>query len=103
MVQNDAAWLDAQYNNRARVPDHAQIFRRWSETSAFARERLAGRLDLAYGDQPGETLDVFPAEKAGSPIASLDRLLPEADFPSLDAQPPLKIAVCRKQASDTSR
>ena len=68
MVQNDAAWLDAQYNNRARVPDHAQILRRWSETSAFARERLAGRLDLAYGDQPGERLDVFPAEKAGSPV-----------------------------------
>ncbi len=68
MVQNDAAWLDAQYNNRARVPDHAQIFKRWSESSALARERLPGRLDLAYGDQPGETLDVFPADKPGSPV-----------------------------------
>jgi arylformamidase len=68
MVQNDAAWLDAQYNNRARVPDHAQIFKRWSESSALARERLPGRLDLAYGDQPGETLDVFPAAMPGSPV-----------------------------------
>jgi 23S rRNA (cytosine1962-C5)-methyltransferase len=36
------------------------------------------------------------AEKAGTPIASLTRLLPEADFPTFDAQPPLKIALCSK-------
>lgn len=33
------------------------------------------------------------AEKAGRPIQDIEFLTPEADFPSLDGQPPLKIAV----------
>jgi len=33
------------------------------------------------------------AEKAGRPIQDIEFLTPEADFPSPDAQPPLKIAV----------
>ncbi|PIQ25612.1 SAM-dependent methyltransferase [bacterium (Candidatus Blackallbacteria) CG17_big_fil_post_rev_8_21_14_2_50_48_46] len=35
------------------------------------------------------------AEKAGRPLASLEWLLPEADFPSRDGQPPLKIALMK--------
>lgn len=34
------------------------------------------------------------AEKAGRPLASIETLSPEADFPSFDGAPPLKIAVC---------
>jgi len=68
MSRTDAAWLDAQYNNRARIPEHEQIFKRWAESSAFARERLTGKLDLPYGDDAGETLDVFPAAKPDSPV-----------------------------------
>ncbi|MEZ4318694.1 MAG: class I SAM-dependent methyltransferase [Myxococcota bacterium] len=34
------------------------------------------------------------AEKAGRPLRFVDVLVPEADFPSFDGQPPLKIAVC---------
>ncbi len=34
------------------------------------------------------------AEKAGRPLLALIRLLPEADFPSIDGEPPLKVAVC---------
>lgn len=34
------------------------------------------------------------AEKAGRPLRSLERLLPEADFPSFDGEPPLKVALC---------
>lgn len=34
------------------------------------------------------------AQKAGRPLKSLDWLEPDADFPSFDGHPPLKIAVC---------
>jgi len=68
MSLTDPAWLDVQYNNRARIPEHPQIFARWAESSKLARERLKSTLDIRYGDQPGETLDVFPAAKAVAPV-----------------------------------
>jgi arylformamidase len=60
---HDPAWLDAQYNNRALVPEHARYFERWARESRAARERLGGLLDVAYGHGAGETLDVFPARR----------------------------------------
>ena len=68
MTRHDAAWLDAQYNNRARIAEHPQIFERWATASACARERLSRQLDRRYGEGPNETLDVFPAAKAGAPV-----------------------------------
>lgn len=56
-------WLDTQYNNRARIPEHPQIFEKWARASTIAREGLAGRIDMRYGPGPKETLDVFlPSE-----------------------------------------
>lgn len=55
----DPSWLDAQYNNRARIPDHADIFERWRSASALARTQAGVTLDLRYGDGGGETLDLF--------------------------------------------
>lgn len=37
------------------------------------------------------------AEKAERPLASIEVLEPDADFPSFDGRPPLKIAVCELQ------
>jgi arylformamidase len=68
MTRHDAAWYDAQYNNRARVKDHAQFFSRWAEASALARSQMNGRLDIAYGDDPAQRLDVFPAAAAQAPV-----------------------------------
>jgi arylformamidase len=69
MARNDAAWLDAQYNNRARVPEAATtLLPRWAQASALVRSRMTCALDLPYGDGPGATLDVFPARDSGSPI-----------------------------------
>lgn len=68
MSLTDPAWLDVQYNNRARIPEHPQIFARWAESSKLAREKLKSTLDVRYGDRPGETLDVFPAAQAGAPV-----------------------------------
>lgn len=60
--------LEVEYNNRARVPEHADIFLRWArEAEDFRAEMLkAGRaeLGLPYGDTPRQTVDLFVAEQA---------------------------------------
>jgi arylformamidase len=66
---DDPAWLDAQYNNRARVPNAMEILGRWALASAAARDGSAHKvLDVPYGDAPSEKLDVFPAARPGSPV-----------------------------------
>ena len=41
----------------------------WAEASHRAREGSPGkRLDIAYGDGPSETLDIFPAAAPGAPV-----------------------------------
>lgn len=64
----DVAWLDAQYNNRARVADSAQILARWAEASALARAQSSPLLDLRYGSGAGETADVFVAAVPKAPV-----------------------------------
>ena len=68
MAQHDAAWFDAQYNTRARVPEAPALLARWAEASALARSRMTCVLDQAYGAEPGETLDVFPSRASGAPV-----------------------------------
>ncbi len=68
MTARDAAWHDAQYNNRARVPGHAAIFERWAKASTLARQGMTAQLDLAFGGSAAERLDVFPARQRGSPV-----------------------------------
>lgn len=68
--KQDPAWLAAQYNNRARVPGHAEILARWARDSQAIRDTRPCRLDLAYGDTPAERLDVFgPLNIAPEPRA----------------------------------
>ncbi|MEM7223070.1 MAG: alpha/beta hydrolase [Pseudomonadota bacterium] len=55
----DQAGLDAQYNLRERHKDFPQYHARNQATSAQARTAFGGRLDLAYGDSPGQRLDLF--------------------------------------------
>ena len=61
-------WLDAQYNNRARIADHAAIFARWAIDSQQVRETRACRLDLTYGDGPNESLDLFLPTSERAPV-----------------------------------
>ena len=56
--------LSQLYNNRELVPGHPQFLARWAESSARVRGTLNAHLDLAYGDMPGEKLDLFPAPKS---------------------------------------
>ncbi len=55
------------------------------------------RADVAWADFESRLRRC--AEKAGRPMTTLERLHPEADFPSFDGQPPLKVAVCRASGS----
>jgi arylformamidase len=68
MTRPDPAWLDAQYNNRARVADSLQILERWTRASALAREKSEVVLDVPYGDGDKETLDIFPTTRANAPV-----------------------------------
>ncbi len=68
MSAKTSAWFDSMYNNRALVPDHAAHFAQWAQTSANARASLKCTLDIAYGDGPNETLDIFPAKQANAPV-----------------------------------
>lgn len=76
MASWDKQWLDRMYNNRALVPEHAAHFAQWADASDDVREVHAHTLDVAYGDGPMETLDIFPrsrlapqpAPAAGAPV-----------------------------------
>ena len=55
--------LEAEYNNRARVPEHPDIFARWTRDAAAYRDeaRAAKRADLGlrYGASARQTIDLF--------------------------------------------
>jgi arylformamidase len=65
---------EAEYNNRARVPEHPEIFARWTrDAELFRAEALKnGRaeLGLSYGDTPRQYFDLFlPAAGESAPLA----------------------------------
>lgn len=64
----DAAWLEAEYNLRARHPDHEEEFARWRTASALVHRIESSRRDVRYGDGDGETLDVYPTPRANAPV-----------------------------------
>jgi arylformamidase len=61
-------WLDAQYNNRARIPEHLAILRQWDERSHHARASLSCTRDVAYGSEASERLDVFAPQARNAPV-----------------------------------
>ena len=68
MAGMDTGWLEAQYNNRARIPEHPQLFDQWRRSSAAVRARRICALDVRYGPGPGEALDVFLTRRANAPV-----------------------------------
>jgi arylformamidase len=65
---------EAEYNNRARVPEHPEIFARWAGDSEFFRAEMLknGRAELGfcYGDTPKQYFDLFLPEAGESgPLA----------------------------------
>lgn len=63
---------EAEYNNRARVPEHPQIIARWQKDAAAYRNEMteAGRaeLGLPYGSSPRQVVDIFNAEGDDPPV-----------------------------------
>jgi len=57
----DRAALDRQYNARATTPEFFPIMQRYADESRVAQEKLPCLRNVAYGDHPDETLDIFPA------------------------------------------
>ena len=65
---SDGVYYSQQYNARAAIPDHPQIFARWQHDSALVRRTQAGLLDLPFGSAPGERLDFYPAYTPNAPL-----------------------------------
>lgn len=63
---------EAEYNNRARVPDHAEIFVRWErEGAAYRAASSKAELGVKYGRSERQRFDIFPAANEGprTPLA----------------------------------
>jgi arylformamidase len=80
-----AELVERGYNNRAAVPDHPHWLERWAVLSSEARSRLECRLDLRYGPNPLETLDLFvPSGRARGTLLFIHggywRALDKSDF-----------------------
>jgi arylformamidase len=64
----DVSALEREYNARATIPEHPEIFARWAEQGAATRRRRAGLIDVPYGNDVGERLDFFPTPTGGAPL-----------------------------------
>jgi arylformamidase len=62
------AEIDLQYGTQRWVPDAVAEARHYVERSAHARETLRCTLDVPFGPTLDETLDVFEADRPGSPV-----------------------------------
>src|SRR5262249_38361247 len=65
---------EAEYTNRARVPEHPAIFAGWTRDAAAYRAETAGErraeLGIRYGTTPRQTIDLFsPAGGGAAPLA----------------------------------
>jgi arylformamidase len=65
---------EVEYNNRARVPEHAEIFVRWQHDAAAYRDRMKveenAELGLAYGTSARQKVDLFFPDATGhTPLA----------------------------------
>ena len=59
--------LDAQYNLRPLVPNHPEIFNRYIRDGESTIERHQAVLDIAYGPNQKQTLDLFPTSPREDP------------------------------------
>jgi arylformamidase len=53
--------FEVEYNNRARVPEHPEIFARWQrEGAAYRAAAHNPKLGISYGPSSRRTIDLFP-------------------------------------------
>lgn len=72
MSEDQAGGLDleAEYNNRSRVPEHAQHLANWQRDAAAYRAAARCECDVAYGSGERQHLDLFypPEGDVGGPV-----------------------------------
>ena len=89
--------LEAEYNNRALVPEHPAIFERWRRASSILRANAPCTLDLAYGAAAHHKLDLFHAINPHGTVVFIHggywRSLDKSDF-SFVAKPFLDAGLC---------
>ncbi|MFA6030547.1 MAG: class I SAM-dependent methyltransferase [Elusimicrobiota bacterium] len=94
VVLDPPAWSKGRFGAVDVVGDYPSLFK-----PAVLAAKPGGRV-LATNHVASVALDAWLdalrrcAEKAGRPLRSVRTLEPDADFPSFDGRPPLKIAVC---------
>jgi arylformamidase len=64
----DQAALDAQYNCRGMVPDFDDQIAYWISQSELAQQKLNPDLEIAYGPDDSDRLDIYPAADPDAPI-----------------------------------
>jgi len=64
-------YLEAEYNNRAKVPGHPEVIARWvRDAAAFRASHPAQERDLSYGPTARQVLDLFwPDDGRDGPLA----------------------------------
>ncbi len=69
-MSHPAIDLEAEYNNRARVPDHPDHIAGWHRDAAAYRESATCELDLPYGAGERNRIDFFYPERGdvGGPV-----------------------------------
>jgi arylformamidase len=67
-MTRDPAFYEREYNARAAIPEHPQIFARWAEQGALTRRLRACLIDLPFGETPAERLDYFPTRQDAAPL-----------------------------------
>ena len=60
--------INLQYLPRLTLANVEEYLEKSAERSARVRKKLACEIDVAYGDTPGQTLDIFPAKTKGAPV-----------------------------------
>lgn len=61
---------ESEYNNRARVPEHPEIFAGWQRDASAYRQNSSCELGVRYGDSPRQYYDLFrPQEMKADALA----------------------------------
>jgi len=65
------AWLESEYNNRAKVPEHGTIMAGWKrDAAAFRAAHADAEIALKYGPSDRQVLDIFwPGTGRDAPLA----------------------------------
>ena len=66
-MSNTESFFNQEYNPRLSVLDHLDIMQGWQQKSEYARANAHCLLDIAYGSDQDERIDLFFADKKNSP------------------------------------